>query len=168
MKRGAWKSVEAAWISRRPIIQLDDAVEVEGEDRLQSIFWDHFSTLILWLNNNFASIFIIGVQLHGKVVPNSTFSASSPVDLGLSKSPHIIYYIKIKQDNRRSHQIKSLNRVFISAQKKKTSTIEKVFLHLKDGRYEKERMAQIYGEVKVNHQNRFSLKFADYFSTVEC
>ena len=32
-----------------PITQIDDEVKVVGEDRLQSDFWGHFSTLIFCL-----------------------------------------------------------------------------------------------------------------------
>ena len=50
-----------------PMTQIGDKVKVVGEDRLQSNFKGHFSTLICCLLTILShTIFIIGVHLQGK------------------------------------------------------------------------------------------------------
>jgi hypothetical protein len=70
-----------------PITQIGDEVEVVGEDRLQSNFKGHFSTLMCCLLT-ILSLKILSLEFifMVNVYPNSAFYKSPPVDLGLSRT----------------------------------------------------------------------------------
>jgi hypothetical protein len=59
-RRPIWKNSDI------PITQIGDEVKDVVEDRLQSFFRGHFSTLIRCLLTILLQIFIIGVNLQGK------------------------------------------------------------------------------------------------------